>query len=476
MPIEQELSELRELVAAMRSQLTVQQQEISSLKSSLPVSATDPQTSAPDQAKVGRRRWLRRMVLAGVGAGASLTTLASQPSPVHAEIRDVPGTGAVAIRDNIFVTGDISPTAFYGLIGSPDPIVSLTPFSTGDTQAGVLGYTAQDGGAGVSGKGPRTGIFGTTENTINLKPFPHSDFTCGVLGYTTASNGSGVAGHGYLKGVYGYSPTVGVTGVSTGTNIIGVGVTGECHSEYGTGVRGTSSAGWGVTGQTGATAGSSLTNFWSGVYGATSNGGAYTAGVRGNGQNIGVWGYCTGTNGGGVGVYGNQAGGAYAGYFAGKVHITGTLSKSGGTFKIDHPLDPENKYLSHSFVESPDMLNLYNGVVSLDGEGYAEVRLPNWFESLNSDYRYQLTALGSASPDLHIAGKVADGRFKIAGGQPGQEVSWQVTGIRQDAWAKANPVVVEEEKSKAEQGYFLNPEVFGFGADKHIDINARTEK
>ena len=47
---------------------------------------------------------------------------------------------------------------------------------------------------------------------------------------------------------------------------------------------------------------------------------------------------------------------------AGNLDVTGTISKGGGTFKIDHPLDPTNKYLYHSFVESPDMMNIYNGI------------------------------------------------------------------------------------------------------------------
>ena len=59
------------------------------------------------------------------------------------------------------------------------------------------------------------------------------------------------------------------------------------------------------------------------------------------------------------------------GEFIGDVDVTGTLTKSAGSFKIDHPLDPENKYLSHSFVESPDMMNIYNGNVVLDATGEA---------------------------------------------------------------------------------------------------------
>ena len=117
----------------------------------------------------------------------------------------------------------------------------------------------------------------------------------------------------------------------------------------------------------------------------------------------------------------------------------GQLSKGGGSFKIDHPLDPARKYLYHSFVESPDMMNIYNGPSSWTGDGPADVELPDWFEALNRDYRYQLTAIGGPAPDLHIAAEVSGGQFAIAGGAAGQKVSWQVTGIRQDAWANAQP-------------------------------------
>ncbi|MGH9844628.1 MAG: hypothetical protein ACREEM_38400 [Blastocatellia bacterium] len=81
--------------------------------------------------------------------------------------------------------------------------------------------------------------------------------------------------------------------------------------------------------------------------------------------------------------------------------MVGTLSKGGGSFKIDHPLDPENKYLYHSFVESPDMMNIYNGVVTLDETGQAEVELPDYFSALNRDFRYQFTAAMIRSPHPH---------------------------------------------------------------------------
>ena len=158
-----------------------------------------------------------------------------------------------------------------------------------------------------------------------------------------------------------------------------------------------------------------------------------------------------------------------AGRFFGNVQINGVLSKAGGSFQIDHPLDPANKYLYHSFVESPDMMNIYNGNSVLDGNGEAEVELPEWFEALNKDFRYQLTSSGGPGPNLYVARKVSHNRFKIAGGNPGLEVSWQITGIRQDAWANANRIPVEEVKPEKERGSYLYPELFGQPREKSFE-------
>ncbi len=175
-----------------------------------------------------------------------------------------------------------------------------------------------------------------------------------------------------------------------------------------------------------------------------------------------------------MGIAASAPPGGLAGGFSGNVRVggnldvTGTLTKGSGMFKLDHPLDPANKYLSHSFVESPDMMNIYNGVVVLDRKGEAWVSLPDWFESLNRDFRYQLTALGAPQPRLYIAKEISGNRFKIAGGKPGRRVSWQATGVRQDAYANAHRIVVEEDKPLEERGYYLHPEVFGQPETKSI--------
>jgi len=132
----------------------------------------------------------------------------------------------------------------------------------------------------------------------------------------------------------------------------------------------------------------------------------------------------------------------------GNVDVIGTLTKPGGSFRIDHPLDPANEYLYHSFVESPDMMNIYNGSVTTDKHGLATVILPDYFEALNRDFRYQLTPVGQFA-QAYVAEKVAGNHFVIKTSKPGVEVSWQVTGIRHDAYANQHRIQVEEPKPQS---------------------------
>jgi hypothetical protein len=151
------------------------------------------------------------------------------------------------------------------------------------------------------------------------------------------------------------------------------------------------------------------------------------------------------------------------GFFAGNLNVTGKVTKGSGSFKIDHPLDPANKYLSHSFVESPDMKDMYDGTVTTDARGLATVALPDYFEALNGDFRYQLTVIGQFAQAI-VAKEIGNGRFTIKTNRPRVKVSWQVTGIRHDAYANAHRIPVSEDKPAAEQGTYLHPDVFGQGA------------
>jgi hypothetical protein len=204
-----------------------------------------------------------------------------------------------------------------------------------------------------------------------------------------------------------------------------------------------------------------------GVTGLNDNGdganGFGLTGVYGFSPNVngtGVWGDAAGSSSNAVGVYGSAPTTAWAGYFQGHLGTSGNLVKAAGSFRIDHPLDPYNKYLSHSFVESPDMMNLYSGTVILDGAGTAIVELPAWFQALNRDFRYQLTCIGEAAP-VYIAEEIENNRFAIAGGHGSMKVSWQVIGTRKDPYATANPIVVETWKDARERGRLLHPEAYG---------------
>ena len=203
----------------------------------------------------------------------------------------------------------------------------------------------------------------------------------------------------------------------------------------------------------------------SGGDGMSADGGNSDSGDGGRGANVRGGAGSGAGNRGGKGIVAfsgpglNGAADGLAGFFVGDVEVTGNLSKGGGSFKIDHPLDPENKYLYHSFVESPDMKNIYDGNVTTDANGDATVTLPDWFDALNKDFRYQLTVIGTFAQAI-VAGKVKDNCFTIKTNAPNVEVSWQVTGIRQDAYANKNRIKAEEDKTERERGYYLHPEAF----------------
>jgi hypothetical protein len=158
----------------------------------------------------------------------------------------------------------------------------------------------------------------------------------------------------------------------------------------------------------------------------------------------------------------------------GNLAADGTISGAAKNFRIDHPLDPANKFLNHTSIESSEMLNLYTGNAVLGADGSATVSLPEWFTALNRDFRYQLTPVGRFA-QLYIAEEVTANKFRIAGGRAGMKVSWQITGVRHDAYAKAHPMVVEPEKQGDERGHYLHPDAFGQPAELGITAARRSK-
>jgi len=329
---------------------------------------------------------------------------------------DVNGTAVV--RSNATVNGSLSAGPITATSSSSGGTGVYANAGSSTASNGVIAYGAT-GVAGYTTVAGSIAVFGNGGNSTGSN---------GVVGY----GATGVAGNSTITGSYGTygSGSTGVWGNSTGTGanvgVLGLGATG---------VQGVGDT-WGVLGQSSSTSGS---------------GG----------------GFSNSTTGDALFTY-NQSGG-YAAFFDGDVDVDGNLSKAGGSFKIDHPLDPANKYLYHSFVESPDMMNIYNGNATTDEQGSAVVKLPEWFETLNRDFRYQLTVMGQFAQAI-VASKVANHQFTIKTDKPNVEVSWQVTGIRQDAWANAHRIPLEVAKAPADRGLYLHPELFGAPAEKNIGL------
>ena len=339
-----------------------------------------------------------------VTAGAGLTGGTITTSGALAVAFAGVGSAASAARSDHHHDGAYAAAAHdhFGAAwtGAASPGLSLTT-------SGAVGLSGTGSSRGVWGvadhpTGVAYGVLGTSASVNGRGVFGQataaSGLAYGVQGETTSPSAAGVWGRamaptGLASGVFGSTASPsgrGVTGQVTATSGQPIGVRGDASSApQGIGVSGESAQSWGIYGETVG---------GGGVAGRASATTGSTVGVQGtvfSTTGTGVRGESLATSGLSYGVYGDARSAAgYAGYFSGRAHVTGTLSKGGGSFKIDHPLDPENKYLYHSFVESPDMMNVYNGNVTTDAAGLATVELPEWFEALNRDFRYQLTVIG----------------------------------------------------------------------------------
>jgi hypothetical protein len=353
------------------------------------------------------------------------------------------------------ITGVTAGTDLTGGGTSGNVTLNLNTSALNSTYAQLNAANSFTGNQTVNGginAGAITATSSTSGGTGVLANAGSSTGSNGVI----ASGATGVASNATVSG------GIALYGNSSGSGAYGV------YADAGNGTGSNGVVGFGATGVAGN---STIT----GSYGTYGNGSYGVWGdTNGTGANIGV----TGTAGaGGIGVdaYNSSTGdalfaynqsGGYAAFFDGNVDVDGTLSKAGGSFKIDHPLDPANKYLYHSFVESPDMMNIYNGTVTTDAEGNATVQMPDWFEALNRDFRYQLTVIGQFS-QAYVSSELANHEFSIKSDKPNVKISWQVTGVRQDAWANAHRIPVEVDKAE-ERGYYMHPELFGAPEERGI--------
>jgi hypothetical protein len=352
----------------------------------------------------------------------------------------------------------------------------------GASDHGAAGSHVAGGTAGYLGTASQ-GVLGAHQASVNFGYLGSADYggygmhnsttnygylgsaTHGAYGWHAGSGSSGALGsaNAGVRGLAGGGDNTGVIGISAGgTGVYGLGVVG---------VEGSSSVG--NEGSLGSVSYGVYGEHWDGNYGILASGtyGAFAENATG------VYGYLGSADKGALGRNGDNWGWIgttnYAGYFNGDLHVTDDvtvvddlsvgddLSVTGTkSFRIDHPLDPENRYLFHASVESSEVLNTYSGNAVLDAAGEAVVELPEWFGAINRDHRYQLTCVGGFAP-VFIAEEVADNRFRIGGGRPGLKVSWQVTGVRDDPVMRLRPFVAERDKPVDERGTYLSPEAHG---------------
>jgi hypothetical protein len=294
-----------------------------------------------------------------------------QPALVGETQSDAVGAVGVFGRVNSVSAGENSTGVVGKNLGTNPDVLLMGVWGQADAGGGVGVLGQSEAGIGVSALST-TGTAVSASSTIGNGVVASSNKSIGVWGKSNTRAIVGTQGNTSCPGTYGVGGCA-----TTGNGVVGQSPAG------GIGVWGNSSA-RGVVGTLGVTScpgtygvgGCAATEI--GVFGQSSAGGI---GVWGSGSARGVVGTqgntsCPGTYAvGGCAVDGNGVVGAsdsgLAGFFQGNVQITGTLTKGAGAFKIDHPLDPGNKYLYHSFVESSDMLSIYTGNIVLDQQGEA---------------------------------------------------------------------------------------------------------
>ncbi|MGX4735532.1 hypothetical protein [Kitasatospora griseola] len=403
-----------------------------------------------------------------------------------------------------------------GVVGTSTHSVGVA--GTGTTGPGVSGTSTSStgvtgsstGGPGVVGtSAPGPGVAGSSTGGIGVSgtstPGP------GVSGSSTG--GPGVSGTSTAAaGVVGEStPGPGVSGSSTGgpgvsgSSTAAAGVVGEStpgpgvsgKSATGTGVSGTSESGTAVSATSTSGEALSATTDTSTAVAIYSHEGVAVAAFCGHPEpEQGGVGFGDAPNRGpavrghswfghgleGISEYGagvsasgstglTASGSSLGADISNNLRVNGVIVSAGSArFVIDHPLDPAENTLTHAFVASPEQKNVYDGVVTLDDSGAATVTLPDWFDALNQDFRYQLTPIGAPAPGLYVDAEISGNSFSVAGGPPGGKVSWLVTGVRLDKWARANPMEPVTAKPADQRGLFLHPTAFDQPAERGIGV------
>ncbi|RKZ28709.1 hypothetical protein DRQ26_00540 [bacterium] len=410
-----------------------------------------------------------------VNIDGNLTVTGSYPG--GSSLWNDAGTYIEATNNNnvkVYDTGQTFYLEVDGNMASGASIYGNTVSSGAGERYGVYGSC----GSFPSGSGDNYGVKGTASGgTINYGIYGNVG---GNPGYGVYGTGGAGKPFGYLGGqdygVYGEGSVSGSAADSaavaaffnTVSNQDAAGVYGECAN----------SPNWGYGGY--------FRGGYRGVEGVAEmpgTGSRYGLEGRASGGNLnnyGVYGYAWGDSGVKYGVYGSASGSGtnWAGYFNGDVHITGSLSKGGGSFLIDHPDDPLHKTLRHNFVESPENLCLYRGKIKLDEHGEAIVKMPDYFKSLTKEDEASINLTPAGKPFLTGAEWNDDYTAFTVYGEPEREVYWTVFADRDDPVMHKlyHPVVEDKGDDKiCPDGKLLYPEAYGYPEEMGVNYMQNKE-
>ena len=126
----------------------------------------------------------------------------------------------------------------------------------------------------------------------------------------------------------------------------------------------------------------------------------------------------------------------------------------------------------HSFVESPEMMNIYSGNITTDSDSTAVVKLPDYFQAANKDFKYQLTVIGKFAQAI-VFEEINNNSFVVKTSEANIKVSWQVITVRADKYADKNRIIPEQDK--IEKGTLLHPELFNQD-DQKSEFNKQRSK
>jgi hypothetical protein len=337
-------------------------------------------------------------------------------------------TSSASASSAIFATQSASGVAIRAESTSPTNTFATVQAESNSSDANIAAIIGANSGAGygVAAQLPATAtgfaaMFGSNLRTNGGSGVDGQGFQ-GVSGQSFVTEGSGLFGLHNNPGL----------GADPANNVVNAGLT--------------SLGFYGALGQTEYRNGAGIFGFNADAQGSLNDD---ASGVIGNGGFVGVLGTSQDPAGYGVASLTN-------------IISLGNLEAQGvKTFVIDHPTDPENKTLRHAAIESNEVLNIYRGNVICDAQGNASIQLPDYFQSINTDFSYILTPIGAAAPGLYVSHEIQGNTFSISGAQPGQKVSWQVTAQRHDAWMQAHPFKAESQKPARKAGKLLSPQKGG---------------